>query len=154
MKDSGISLIFALPIFFVVACTQPAVKPIEDIKRIQQIDHFIEEVRQLIQAGDSAGLRAKTSQDQEEAIQKFSKSLDSIEQLKLEFYIDRIVLDQERAVVALHWEFYWREPSVVRPFSRRGNVTVHLKGNRDLSIESITGDNPLVAPLNEKTPLP
>lgn len=136
------------------ACAHPPVQPTEDIKRIQQIDSFLEGLRHLLQNKDLTGLAALYPPDRQEEIQALSQILTSIEQPRLDFFIDRILLDQDTATVALHWEFRWGHPPEItggsKSLQRRGNATLRLKGTQDLHLSTIEGDNPFLAPLTAK----
>lgn len=138
------------------ACTHPSVQPTEDIKRIQQIESFLEGLRHLLQNKDLTGLSAQYPQDRQEEIQALAQILTSIEQPRLDFFIDRILLDQDTATVALHWEFRGGHPPESalgevggsKSLQRRGNATLRLKGTPDLHLSTIEGDNPFLAPLS------
>lgn len=138
------------------ACTHSEIKPTEDIKRIQQIDSFLEDLRHLLQAKDLTGLSARYPQDRQEEIQALAQILTPIEQPRLDFFIDRILLDQDTATVALHWEFRWgQSPESAlggvgdsKSLEQRGNATFRLKGTLDLHLLTIEGDNPFLAPLS------
>ena len=152
VKDTLIAGGFLALLLLSGACTHSEIKPTEDIKRIQQIDSFLEDLRHLLQAKDLTGLSARYPQDRQEEIQALAQILTPIEQPRLDFFIDRILLDQDTATVALHWEFRWgQSPETVgdsKSLEQRGNATLRLKGTLDLHLLTIEGDNPFLAPLS------
>ena len=137
-----------------VACTQPEVKPTEDLQRIQQIDRFLENLRHLVQANDVTQLAVLYPQDREEEIENMSKAIRSMKEPHLDFFIDRIVIDQDTAKVALHWELTWTRTPGPIPVTRRGNTTFYIKGMKDLILNDLEGDNPFLASLTEPVLLP
>ncbi|HEY5648999.1 MAG TPA: hypothetical protein VIU33_05840, partial [Nitrospiria bacterium] len=66
---------------------------------------------------------------------------------RLEFNLDRIVLEEERTRVNLHWELNWltKEERVIK---QRGNAEFVLTGDKELLLFHILGDNPFTAPGN------
>jgi hypothetical protein len=141
-------------LLLLVACTQPEVKPTEDIQHIQQIDRFLENLRRLVQANDVTQLAVFYPQDREEEIENMSKAIRSMKDPHLDFFIDRIIIDQDTAKVDLHWELTWtRTPDPIR-VTRRGNTTFYIKGMEDLILNDLEGDNPFLASLTEPVLLP
>ena len=136
------------------ACTQPELKPTEDMRRIQKIDGFLEDLRHLVHANDMAGLSVLYLQGRQEDIESLSEAIQKIKEPHLDFFIDRIVLDQDTAKVALHWEFAWNQTPDLKPVKRRGNATFYIKGIEDLILEDLEGDNPFLAPLTGPVLLP
>jgi hypothetical protein len=141
-------------LLLLVACTQPDVKPTEDINRIQQIDSFLDNLRLLVQANDVTRLADFYPQDRQEEIVSMSEGIRSMKEPRLDFFIDRIVLDQDTAKVALHWELTWRKSPDPISVTRRGNTTFYIKGMKDLILNDLEGDNPFLAPLTESVLLP
>jgi hypothetical protein len=150
LTASGL-LVFSL---WLGACSQPPVKPTEDIERIQQIDGLLDDLRDKFQAKDLVALARFFSADRQGDINTLTGIMPSLDAPRLDFFIDRILLEQDTAAVVLHWEFRWDHSSEKTdgPKSKkhRGNAIFHLKGTQDLQLTAIEGDNPFLAPLTEQ----
>lgn len=141
-------------LLLIVACTQPEVKPTEDNKRIERMDSFMDGLRHLVRTNDIERLTTLYPQDQQHEIENLPVAMRSIQQPQLDFFIDRMVIDQDAGEVALHWEFHWKRLPDLRPVTRRGNAIFHIGGTEELFLKSVEGDNPFLAPLAEPILLP
>lgn len=142
-------VIAVLLVLSMVGCTQPEVKPPADVERIQAIDSFLDELRYKVQAKDVSGLVVLYPQDQQEDVRVLTNAIHSLTEPQLKFYIDRILLVQDTVKVALHWELTWEKATDSKSETRRGNSTFIIKGDPDLFLENLEGDNPFFAPLME-----
>lgn len=148
MKTLGIISGILMFLLLVGACSQPSVQPAKDSEWIYRIDRFMEELQSLVERKDAAELRMKYPEGQQDEMQKISRALDKIEDPKLDFHIDRVVHRSEDVTVELHWEFIWMNVSRTESQTRHGNAKFHLNISEEISLESIIGDNPFLAPLS------
>ena len=137
------------------ACSPPVpLRITEDTKRIQQIDSLLDNLRESLQAKDLTALAGLLPPDRQQDITALSEIMPSLDVPRLDFFIDRIVLEEDTATVALHWEFRWDQvslrPDEPRSRKHRGNAVFRLQGDQDLHLVAVEGDNPFLAPLTEK----
>lgn len=126
-------------------CEHSPVKPTADLKRIQEIDHLIEELRVAYENRDFPAFARLYPAEPPEEIRAISSILDRINDPRMDFLIDRIILEGEAVRVALHWELQWQSDAP-QPIKQRGNSLFHLNGKTLPRLQAIDGDNPFIAP--------
>ena len=145
-KNCGLGFVlFMAGFLFVLGCEHAPVKPTEDSKRLRQIDIFIESLRQAYENRNLQSFSTMYPQGRPEDLQTISSLLDSIDRPRLNFTIDRIVLQGDAVQVSLHWELNWQSQSA-GPVKQRGNALFQLTGKSELRFQAIEGDNPFTAP--------
>ncbi|MBI3610247.1 MAG: hypothetical protein HY204_06045 [Nitrospirae bacterium] len=147
---------FALLIASLLAtagCEQPPVKPTEDSRRLQQIDAFIEGLRSAYEGRNIQSFSAGYPSERQNDLKTIASALDSMTSPRLDFIIDRIVLQGETVRVALHWELRWQSAKDL-PVKQRGNALFQFAGKSDLRLQTIEGDNPFMAAASVATPAP
>ena len=154
MKTFGIISGILTLFLFVGSCSQPSLHPAKDSDWIYRIDRFMEELRSLVERKDTAELRMKYPEDQQDEMKRISSVLEKIEGPRLDFHIDRIVLRSQDVTVELHWEFLWMDISRTESQTRHGNTKFQLSLSEEISLKSIIGDNPFLAPLSGPSVLP
>ncbi len=147
---TGPILLIAL-LLLAASCEHPRVKPTEDSRRLDQIEAYLESLKQSFQDRNLASFSDLYVKDRPDDLGVIGRSLESIRTLQLDFAIDRIVLDGEQVQVFLHWELRWQAPNG-GPAMQRGNTLFHLSGRSELVLWSIEGDNPFITPSLKKAP--
>ena len=144
----GNSLLWVIAIatlLWLPGCEHPPVKPTEDANRLHQIDAFLEELRLSYQEGVTGSFSSLYPEDHKEEIQHIISLMKSMAQPELDFMVDRIIIRGASIQVSLHWELRWRSTDST-PQKRRGNTLLHLRGDSQLYLQTIEGDNPFTAP--------
>ena len=134
------------------SCTQPEVKQTEDVRRIEQIDRFIMDLRAYAGTENFDAFDSVYPADRRMEIPEIKKALVGLQSPKLDLVIDRISLNNDKAEVTLHWEYRWRRPSETEPTVKRGNAVFQVEGAETLRVVEISGDNPFSAPLAVQAP--
>ncbi|HUK57334.1 MAG TPA: hypothetical protein VLY20_11825 [Nitrospiria bacterium] len=126
-------------------CEHAPVKPTDDAKRLLQIDAFVENLRVTYESKNVRAFSSLYPAAHEDDLRAIASFLTSASALRLEFMIDRIVLQDNDIQVSFHWELHWT-PEKTGPVKLRGNALFHLTGKSDLRLQTIDGDDPFTAP--------
>ena len=122
-------------------CEHPPVKPTEDAKRLYQIDAFLENLRLSYQEGDTGAFSSLYPGNRKEEIPSITTLMKSTGLAELDFMVDRVVIRGASIQVSLHWELRWKSDGP-DPQKQRGNTLLHLRGDSQLQLQTIEGDNP------------
>ncbi|MBI3994336.1 MAG: hypothetical protein HY349_00025 [Nitrospirae bacterium] len=140
-------------LFILSGCEHPPVKPTEDSKRLHQIDAFVENLRVTYEGRNYQAFSSLYPGDRPEDLRTIAAFMDSATSPRLDFLIDRIVLQEDTVRVALHWEFRWSSDAA-GAVKQRGNALFRLAGKSDLRLETIEGDNPFTASASDRISRP
>jgi hypothetical protein len=134
-------------LLWISGCEHAPVKPTEDSKRLQQIDAFVENLRVTYESRNSQAFSTQYLDTRPDELRTIVSFLSSVNSLRLDFMIDRIVLQDDNVQVALHWEIRWKSGKADW-IKQRGNALFHLAGKSELHLQTIDGENPFTAPIN------
>lgn len=134
-------------LLLISGCAHPPVQSTPDLKRYQQIDRFIEDLRTAFEAKDIHGLTRSLSENHSTGFENLDSMLKGVRKPRLEFTLDRIVLEKDRTRVNLHWELHWLSKES-QEIKQRGNAEFVLTGEKEFQLQGISGDNPFTAPEN------
>ena len=134
-------------------CEHAPVKPTEDSKRLQQIDAFVENLRVVYEGRNLQAFSALYPDERADDLRSIAAFMDSASAPRLDFMIDRIVLQDETVRVSLHWELRWKSDAAGSAI-QRGNTLLQLAGKSDLRLQAIGGDNPFTAPASYRVSVP
>lgn len=128
----------------IFGCEHAPVKPTEDSKRLQQIDAFIENLRVVYEGKNFQAFSSQYLGDHPDDLRTVAAFFDTASSPRLDFMIDRIVLQGEIVRVSLHWELHWNSEKTGAA-KQRGNALLQVAGKSDLHLQAIEGDNPFTA---------
>jgi hypothetical protein len=149
-------LVFAVLAGFLITifgCEHAPVKPTEDSKRLQQIDASIENLRVVYEGKNFQAFSPLYLGDHSDDLRTVTSFFDTASSPRLDFMIDRIVLQGETVRVSLHWELRWTSEKTGAA-KQRGNALFQLGGKSDLHLQAIEGDNPFTAPASYRVSQP
>lgn len=151
---TGLGIVVLIGAFFTISgCEHAPVKPTEDSKRLQQIDAFVENLRVVYESRNLPAFSALYPGERADDLRTITALMDSSSAPRLDFVIDRIVLQDETVRVSLHWEHRWTSDKT-GSVKQRGNVLLQLTGKSDLRLQTIEGDNPFTAPASYRASQP
>lgn len=151
---NGFGLVVLIGTFFAMAgCEHAPVKLTEDSKRLQQIDAFVENLRGVYEGKNLPAFSSLYPGERADDLRTITAILDSANAPRLDFLIDRIVLQDETVRVSLHWELRWKSDAAGQ-VKQRGNTLLRLTGKSDLRLQAIEGDNPFTAPASYRVSQP
>ncbi|MEK6683552.1 MAG: hypothetical protein AABY46_02725, partial [Nitrospirota bacterium] len=151
---NGFGLVVLVGILLAISgCEHAPVKPTEDLKRLQQIDVFVENLRGAYEGRNLQAFSALYPDERADDLRTIAAFMDSASAPRLDFVIDQIVLQDETVRVSLHWELRWKSEKA-GPVKQRGNAFFQLAGKSDLRLQAIGGDNPFTAPASYRASVP
>ncbi|MCP9446695.1 MAG: nuclear transport factor 2 family protein [Nitrospira sp.] len=116
----------------------------EDHERIQRIDQAVEALREAYQEKTLSGFRslllpdARLNQLQREVEADF-EAFDSI---KLDFKIERIIIEGDDVDVYVHWQGAWRKRGEEAGVRHRGSARFQWTGQSPVLLRDVQGDLP------------
>jgi hypothetical protein len=152
-KTIFVFVVLAGSLFTISGCEHAPVKPTEDSKRLQQIDAFVENLRVVYEGKNLRAFSSLYPGERADDLRTIAAFMDSASAPRLDFLIDRIVLQDETVRVLLHWELRWTSEKAGSAI-QRGNTLLQLAGKSDLRLQAIEGDNPFTAPASYRISQP
>jgi hypothetical protein len=136
--------ILALNGLGLLACSTPNTINPADAARVRKIDATVEQIRQAYANKDAAGFRGllmplESLRRLESDVQRDFAAYD---QIKLEFAIDRVMVDGADVAVFLHWQGQWEAKNDAQPLRERGHAVIRLVGQQSLTLSGVDGDVP------------
>lgn len=127
-----------------LACSTPNTINPADAARVRKIDATVEQIRQAYESKDVAGFRGlllplENLRSLEADVQRDFSTYD---QIKLDFAIDRVMVDGADVAVFLHWQGQWEAKNDAQPLRERGHAVIRLVGQQSLTLSGVDGDVP------------
>ncbi len=137
-------------VFFTISgCEHAPVKATEDTKRLKQIDAFVENLRVVYEGENLQAFSLLYPGERADELRTIAAVMDTADSPRLDFLIDRIILQDDTVRVSLHWEFRWTSEKT-GPVTQRGNTLLQLTGKSDLRLQLLEGENPFTAPASHR----
>lgn len=152
-KNIIVFVVLAGGLLTIFGCEHAPVKATEDSKRLQQIDAFIENLRVVYESKNRQAFSSVYLGEHPDDLRTIASFFDSARSPRLDFIIDRIILQDDTVRLSLHWELRWTSEKNGLA-KQRGNALFHLAGTSDLHLQSIEGDNPFTAPASYRVSPP
>lgn len=138
-------LIFLSAILLV--CSKKEVKPSdEDLIRIKGIYAIVNKLKEGYREKDLVAFLGIVDPQMSDSAGALKNGLETdfneSGSIDLEFRIDGIILDKDLATVNLHWEGEWEKKSDKVRLKEKGNAIFKIRGEKELRLSSIEGDNP------------
>lgn len=126
------------------ACSTPHNINPADAARVRKIDATVEQIRQTYENKDAAAFKGLLipSESLRRLEAEVQRDFAAYDQIKLEFVIDRVMVDGADVAVFLHWQGQWLTKSVDQPLRERGHAVIRLVGQQTFNLSAVDGDVP------------
>lgn len=126
------------------ACSTPSNVNPADAARVRKIDAMVEQIRQAYVNKDTAGFRGLLLPSENLRLLEADVQRDFLtyDQIKLDFTIDRVMVDGPDVAVFLHWQGQWLGKKDEQPLRERGHAVIRLVGQQSLTLSAVDGDVP------------
>lgn len=146
-KTPLLALIYLLTLASISGCSKEGIKSTEeDLIRIRRISTLISDIKNGYEAKDLTAILSLLDPPDSDYIADLKRRLeadfDNYSSMQLSLYIDMITIERDNAAVSLHWEGDWEKRSDKARIKEKGNTTFRIKGEAEMKLSSIDGDNP------------
>ncbi len=127
-----------------IACSGKVVLYPEDHERFARIDKAVESLREAYQKRDRSGLQdVMLPVEQLEQIQaEAAEDFETFQSIRLEFKMERIMIDGENIDVYVHWQGVWKKTSEDAGIRQRGHARLQWVGTQSILLRGVQGDLP------------
>lgn len=127
-----------------VACSGKVLLYPEDHERFARIDKAVEALREAYQKRDRAGLQdVMLPVEQLEQVQAdASQDFETFQSIRLDFKMERILIDGENINVYVHWQGVWKKTSEDAGIRQRGHARLQWVGTQSILLRGVQGDLP------------
>ncbi|MCP9463981.1 MAG: nuclear transport factor 2 family protein [Nitrospira sp.] len=139
---AGVGLLLALS---VQACSSK--KPFQypaDHERIQMIDQAVEALREAYQEKNISAFRSLLQPDQslDRLRGEVQADFEAFETIRLEFKIERMVIEGSDTDVYVHWQGVWKKKGEEMGARQRGSARLQWTGSTSPLLRGVQGDLP------------
>lgn len=122
-------------------------KPLQypaDHERIQMIDRSVEALREAYQEKNWSAFRSllQSSESLDRLRDEVQADFETFETIRLEFIIERVVIEGSDTDVYVHWQGVWKKKGEETGIRQRGSARLQWTGTTSLLLRGMQGDLP------------
>lgn len=116
----------------------------EDHERIQRIDQAVEALREAYQEKNLSGFRSLLLPDAQlnQLQREVEADFEAFDSIKLDFKIERIIIEGGDVDVYVHWQGAWRKRGEEAGVRHRGSARLQWTGQGSVLLRDVQGDLP------------
>jgi hypothetical protein len=125
-------------------CGSKVIQYPEDHARYLRIDQAVEALRQAYVKKELSGIKALLA-PLEQVARDAESDFGSFQEIKMEFRVERIMIEADDIDVYVHWQGLWKTDSDDPGIRQRGHSRLQWVGTKEILLQGIQGDVPFGA---------